>query len=433
MDEEDSMKCDKNFCQGAALLLIAITVLLAPGAGAQNQYKTLHRFKGGKDGEFMYAGLVFDQNGNLYGATTGGGAGGNGTVFKLTPQADGSWTKSVLYSFTSSGTDGANPYASLIFDQKGNLYGTTVYGGAQGSGAVFKLAPKADGSWTENVIYSFLGGKDGGNPSASLIFDQKGNLYGTTQDGGNGAPGNGTAFKLAPNADGSWTESVLHVFSGGEDGGNPTASLIVDPAGNLYGTTFYGGGGGSCPGGECGLVFELMPNADGTWTESVLYSFTGGTDGGNPETDLIFDPAGNMYGTTKWGGKCTFSDGCGVVFELTPNKDGSWMESVVNSFGGRDGFGPTAGLVFDAAGNLYGTTVLGGDRSLCNKSSGCGVVFKLTPNSNGKWTETVLHRFLARPGSLPYAGLVFDASGNLYGTTFGDIKSTLGSVFEVTR
>jgi uncharacterized repeat protein (TIGR03803 family) len=426
------MKCRKSlWFQGAALVLIAITMLLPPGAGAQNQYKTLHRFKGGTDGEFMYAGLVFDQKGNLYGATAGGGAGGNGTVFKLQPKADGSWTESILYNFTG-GTDGGAPYASLIFDQKGNLYGTTVFGGAQGSGAVFKLAPHADGSWTENVIYSFLGGKDGGNPSASLIFDQKGNLYGTTQDGGSGAAGNGTAFKLTRNADGSWSESVLYVFSGGEDGGNPTASLIVDPAGNLYGTTIYGGNNGdSCAVTECGVVFELMPNADGTWTESVLYSFTGGTDGGNPETDLIFDQAGNLYGTTKWGGKCAFSDGCGVVFELKRQTDGSWVESVLHRFSRRDGFVPTAGLIFDAAGSLYGTTVAGGDLSL-HGGSGCGVVFKLAPNSNGKWTETELHRFLDRPGDSPFAGLIFDGSGNLYGTTWGNGTSTFGSVFEVT-
>jgi uncharacterized repeat protein (TIGR03803 family) len=425
------MKCRKNlWFQGAALLLIAITVLLAPGAVAQSKYKTLHRFKGGADGEFMYAGLVFDQKGNLYGATTEGGAGGKGTVFKLAPNADGSWTESVLYSFRG-GTDGNTPYASLIFDQKGNLYGTTTDGGAQGNGAVFKLAPNTDGSWTESVIYSFLGGEDGRLPYASLIFDQKGNLYGTTGHGGTGD--NGTAFTLTPNADRSWTESVLYRFLGGKDGALPGASLIMDPAGNLYGTTIYGNGGnsGRCLSGECGVVFELTPNADGTWTESLLYRFRGGKDGGNPEAGLIFDEAGNLYGTTSdLGGNC--GTGCGVVFELTRQTDGSWVESVLHGFSGRDGDEPAASLIFDAAGNLYGTTVVGGDLSLCNGGGGCGVVFKLAPNSNGKWTETVLHRFLARPGSLPYAGLVFDASGNLYGTTFGDIRSTLGSVFEIT-
>jgi uncharacterized repeat protein (TIGR03803 family) len=406
--------------QGAALLLMAITVLLGPGAVAQSKYKTLYKFKDGKDGGFTYAGLIFDQKGNLYGITGLGGTGGNGTVFKLTPKADGSWAKSVLYNFTG-GTDGGAPYASLTFDQKGNLYGTTANGGAQGNGAVFKLAPNADGSWTESVIYSFLGGEDGRLPYASLIFDQEGNLYGTTGHGGTGD--NGTAFKLTPNANGSWTESVLYRFLGGKDGSLPGAGLIMDPVGNLYGATIYGNSGnsGRCLSGECGVVFELMPNADGTWTESVLCRFTGSKDGGNPWAGLISDQAGNLYSTAEVGG-CPDGN-CGVVFELTPNKDGTWIESVLNSFSGRDGIQPVAGLIFDPAGNLYGTTRGAG--------AGMGVVFKLAPNSKGVWSETVLHRFLDRPGAFPYAGLIFDASGNLYGTPFGG-NSTFGSVFEVT-
>ena len=267
MDEEESMKCNKSLCQGGALLFIAITLLLAPGAGAQSKYKTLRRFKGGP--KFVYAGLIFDQKGNLYGATVGGGAGGNGTVYKLTPKADGSWTESILYNFTG-GTDGVVPYASLIFDEKGNLYGTTTLGGAGGNGTVYRLTPKADGSWTESILYNFTGFTDGGNPYASLVFDQKGNLYGATAGGGAG--GSGTVYKLTPKADGSWTESVLYSFLGGEDGADPIARLIMDPAGNLYGTTIYGGGRGDCSAGECGVVFELMPNADGTWSESVLHS-----------------------------------------------------------------------------------------------------------------------------------------------------------------
>jgi uncharacterized repeat protein (TIGR03803 family) len=410
-----------SWFQGAVLLLIAITVLLAPGAVAQSKYKTLYRSKGGKDGESIYAGLIFDQKGNLYGATTVGGAGGVGTVFNLTSKANGSWTESVIYSFLGY-TDGSYPYASLIFDRQGNLYATAAVGGAQNIGAVFKLVPNAGGGWTESVIYSFLGGKDGSNPYASLIFDQRGNLYGTTGTGG--SLGSGTVFKLTPNADGSWDESVLYSFIGGEDGDRPLASLIMDAAGNLYGTTAFGGGAKNSCG--CGVVFELMPNADGTWTESVLYRFTGGRDGGNPDAGLIFDQAGNLYGTAEVGGKC-----CGVVFKLMRQTDGSWVESVLHGFSGPDGDEPAAGLIFDAAGNLYGTTVLGGDLSLCG-GNGCGVVFKLVPNSNGKWTETVLHRFLDRPGAFPYAGLIFDASGNLYGTTFGDGNSTLGSVFEIT-
>jgi uncharacterized repeat protein (TIGR03803 family) len=430
MDEEESMKCNKSLCQGAALLLIAITVLLAPGAGAQSKYKTLYKFKNGKDGSSVVAGLTFDQKGNLYGAARLGGAGGNGTVFKLTPKADGSWTESVLYSFCSLSkcADGAVPSASLIFDETGNLYGTAFLGGAHDFGAVFKLTPNADGSWTESVLHTFAGGTDGAYPYANLIFDRTGNLYGTTYGG---ADDLGTVFKLTPNSDGSWTESVIYNFTGGTDGAWPYASLIFDQTGNLYGATSEGGDRSSCVNDNCGVVFELMPNANGTWTESVLYRF-GGKHGEWPYGGLIFDQAGNLYGTTEFGGnlsQCLY--GCGVVFELTRQKDGSWAESVLYSFSGRDGRYPLAGLIFDAAGNLYGTTVLGGDHSLCGGSS-CGVVFKLVPNSNGKWIETVLHPFLDRPGVGPYAGLIFDASGNLYGTTVGDGTSTFGSVFEIT-
>jgi uncharacterized repeat protein (TIGR03803 family) len=411
MNEEESMKRRKNlWFQGAALLLVAITVVLAPGAGAQIKYKTLHRFKGIKGGTFVVAGLTFDQKGNLYGASQLGGASENGTVFKLTPKADGSWTESVLYNFTG-GTDGGAPSASLIFDQTGNLYGTASEGGVDEFGTVFKLTPHADGSWAHSVIHSFRGGTDGANPYASLIFDQTGNLYGTTSGGGDDL---GTVFKLTPNANGSWTESVLYRFKGGTGGANPFASLIFDQTGNLYGTTSEGRG----------VVFELMPNANGSWTESVLYRFRGGKHGQGPG-GLIFDQAGNLYGTAHFGGNCG-DPGCGVVYELTRQTGGSWVESVLYRFSdGRDGANPSASLIFDQTGNLYGTTSAGGAQNL-------GTVFKLTPNADGRWTETVLHRFFDRPGASPVGGLIFDASGNLYGTTNGDGITTFGSAFEVT-
>jgi uncharacterized repeat protein (TIGR03803 family) len=426
MYEEESMKCRKKiWFEGAALLLIAITLLLAPGAGAQSKYKTLHRFKDDAHGKFVYAGLIFDQIGNLYGTTILGGARGNGTVFKLAPNADGSWTKNVLYNF-SGREDGGSPYASLIFDQTGNLYGTTADGGTMSLGTVFKLTPNADGSWTETVIYSFLGREDGGSPLAGLILDSAGNLYGTTFYDGDFT----TAFELMPNADGSWTEKVLHVFQNGSDGSQSSAGLIFDQAGNLYGTTAYGGGSSSCNLNTCGVVFELTPNQDGTWTENLLYRFTGGKDGGNPFGGLIFDQAGNLYGTTEFGGNCG-AVGCGVVFKLTRQADGSWAESVPYSFSGRDGDHPLASLISDADGNLYGTTV-GARSGPCVAAYGCGVVFRLTPNSNGTWTESVLHRFSDHPGAHPDASLIFDASGNLYGTTAGDGTITFGSVFEIT-
>jgi uncharacterized repeat protein (TIGR03803 family) len=417
----------------AALMIIIAILMLAPGAGAASKYKTLYKFSGGKDGKYPQASLIFDQAGNLYGTTLEGGDQGSGTVFKLTPNADGSWRESVLYSFCSRTNcgDGKLPEASLIFDQAGNLYGTTFVGGAHGSGALFQLVPNADGSWRESVLYSFCSRTNCGDglwPHASLIFDQAGNLYSTTEQGG--AHNVGTVFKLTPNADGSWRESVLYSFcsrTNCRDGEVPVAGLIFDQAGNLYGTTFIGGADGS------GALFQLVPNADGSWRESVLYSFCSRAncgDGEVPVAGLIFDQAGNLYSTTEQGG----AENEGTVFKLAPTADGSWRESVLHTFCSRtcgDGAFPTYAMTFDHAGNLYGTTNYGGDLS-CNSGNGCGVVFKLVPNSNGGWKETVLHTFFDHPGAYPLAGVIFDPAGNLYSTSSGDGSTTFGSVFEIT-
>jgi uncharacterized repeat protein (TIGR03803 family) len=234
MDEEKSMKCNQSFCQGAALLLIAITVLLAPGAMAQSKYKTLYKFTGGADGRWPAAGLIRDELGNLYGTTLGGGAHSQGTAFELTPNSDGSWAESVLYSFCSPPTcdDGAGPEAGLTFYAGGNLYGTTIGGGYCDLGTVYQLTP-SNGGWAESVLYSFCG-SDGSGPTAGVIFDSGGNLYGTTLD---------IAYELTP-ANGGWTESVLHTFCSlphCEDGEGARSGLIFDPGGNLYGTTPFGG------------------------------------------------------------------------------------------------------------------------------------------------------------------------------------------------
>jgi uncharacterized repeat protein (TIGR03803 family) len=418
---------------GAVMLVVIIVMpVLTPSAWAQSKYKTLYKFTGGKDGENPDARLIFDQAGNLYGTTDRGGAHGLGTVFQLVPNADGRWRESVLYSFCSHTNcgDGAQPAAGVVFDLAGNLYGTTSFGGgAHGGGTVFKLAPNADGSWRESVLYSFCprNCRDGAFPFASLIFDRAGNLYGTTYQGG--AHGSGTLFQLVPNADGSWRESVLHSFCSRTncgDGAFPPASLIFDQAGNLYGTTWRGGAL------DQGTVFKLTRNADGSWRESVLHSFCSRTncgDGTGPEAGLVFDPAGNLYGTTSSGGALDQ----GTVFKLTPSADGNWRESVLHSFCSRtncgDGAQPVADLVLDPAGNLYGTTFAGGDQG-CYQGGGCGVVFKLTPNSNGGWKEAVLHTFADHPGASPFAGLILDRAGNLYGTSSG--FTTFGSVFEIT-
>jgi uncharacterized repeat protein (TIGR03803 family) len=331
------------------------------------------------------------------------------------PDAAGAYN--ILHLFTWA----KNPSGNLTFDAAGNLYGTTQNGGSRffceaGCGTVWKLARTPKGTFNVSILHIFTF-TDGWQPFAGMIFDAAGNLYGTTAGGGATVTeachdSCGVVFKLAPNPDGTWTESVLHSFTG-TDGDLPDAGLIFDAAGNLYGTTFEGGADRS------GVVFKLAPNPDGTWTESVLYSFTGGVDGGYPAAGLTLDPAGNLYGTTFEGG----ADRSGVVFKLAPNPDGTWTESVLYSFtGGADGAYPR-GLIFDAAGNLYGTTEYGG-------AYGDGVVFKLSPRSSG-WSETVLHSFLGF-GQQPFAPVIFDPAGNLYGTTqWGN--GNYGLVFEITR
>jgi uncharacterized repeat protein (TIGR03803 family) len=400
------------------------------------------------DGEYPFAGLVFDQKGNLYGTTAWGGTSnpegcydyyvyGCGAVFKLTPGGN----ETVLYSFCGKAncTDGANPYAGLVFDQKGNLYGTTLFGGAHGSGVVFKLSPEGK----ETVLHSFCAYPnctDGGYPHAGLIIDTNGNLYGTA--GGGGANGQGVVFKLTPKG----KETVLYSFcakSNCNDGANPDAGLVQDQIGNLYGTTFNGGAYDQCSYGPgCGVIFKLSPEGK----ETVLHSFCAQTncvDGANPSAGLVFDQKGELYGTTSQGGVsngCPGYTGCGVVFELTTKG----KETVLYSFCARDncldGAGPYAGVVLDPKGNLYGTTQGGGGiESIGNNGggiapkgySGGGVVFKVT----AKGKETVLRTFCEKnctDGEYPDAGLVLDKKGNLYGTTFGGGANAQGVVFKLT-
>ena len=411
----------------AILALIAVTLMLNGSVWAQSTYKTLHVFKGGEDGAFPQASLVFDSTGSLYGTTAEGGGSCTpgwacGVVFKLTPDLNGDWKESLLYTFTGD-VDGSVPIAPLIFDAGGNLYGTTEYGGCPGwnsCGTVFQLVPNANGSWTQTVLYAFGGGAGGHLPTGGLVFDKAGNLYGTTWYGGVPA-GCGTVFELAPNPGGGWTESVIHAFTGcvnGNDGVAPRGELILDSAGNLYGITTFGGAGASAS----GTVFELVSNADGSWTEKMLHSFTGGRDGAYPFSGLIWDASESLYGTAEEGG----AYGNGTLFKLAPTSNGSWTFQVLHQFtGGKDGANPFARLIFDAAGNLYGATSGGG-------AHGYGVVFKLTQTSSGGWKETVLHAFQDTPGADPYSGLILDALGNLYGITAGDSSKTSGSVFKIT-
>jgi uncharacterized repeat protein (TIGR03803 family) len=312
----------------------------------------------------------------------------------------------VLHNFNNNGTDGASPQAGLIVDAAGNLYGTTNNGGTYTYGTVFELTPAAGGSYTEKILHNFTNGADGGNPQSGLILDGAGNLYGTTYVGG--AYCCGTVFELTPAGGGTWNEKVLYSFGSGYTA-YPTSGLIFDGAGNLYGTTLQGGPA------QGGSVFELSPAGGGNWTERDLHDFGSLSSGLFPYGGVVFDGAGNLYGTTSTGGA---SSG-GTVFELTA---GNWTYQVVHNFGtGSDGSTPYAGLVL-SGGNLYGTTSGGG-------SSG-GTVFELTPAGGGNWTYQVVHNFgTGSDGSTPYAGLIADSSGNLYGTTLSGGTYGGGTVF----
>ena len=413
---------------GLMLILLGVGAAVPTDAAAQT-LTTLYAFPGPlSDGAELRGGLMADAAGNLYGTTYGGGSGnGYGTIFKLTPTG----TEIVLHRFT--GDDGAGPAAALIADAAGNLYGTTAYGGPF-YGTVFKLTLNPDGSYTHSVLHHFAGYPSDGASPKDLVADAAGNLYGITTAGGGNACGVddtfgcGTVFKLTPNPDGTYSESVLYNFTGGSDGQYPFGGLIADAAGNLYGTTFYGGGSG-CDGSGCGTVFELKLNPDGTYTERMLHSFIGDRDGAGPAAGLLTDAVGNLYGTTsEGGGSHACLTGCGTVFTLTPNLDGTYSESVLHRFSANDGQAPYAGLIADAAGNLYGTTYTGGPiGSVC---AWCGTVFRLTPTG----TLSVLHNFTGYPsdGANPATGLIADAAGNLYGTTSQGGNNNYGTVFKLT-
>ncbi len=421
--------------QSVVLALLVVGLLLS-AAEAQTE-SVLYSFCAQShctDGDGLFVGLTFDQKGNLYGTTYGGGANdecgennaeGCGIIFKLTPKGK----ETVLYSFCAQKgcADGANPRAGLVLDQKENLYGTTVGGGVHGQGVAFKLTPEGK----ETVLHSFCAHTDctdGYGPYAGLVLDQKGDLYGTTQYGG--AHGGGVVFKLTP--EGKYT--VLYSFCAHgypcSEGAQPVAGLVFDQKGNLYGTTLLGGGVTaycSDVGYGCGVVFELTPEGK----ETVLYSFCPQypdcPDGTSPYAGVVFDQKGNLYGTAAHGG----ANGDGVVFKLTPKGKETVLYSFCSQTGCTDGSGPHAGVVFDQRGNLYGTTVDGGTAT-CDYYSGCGVVFKLTP----KGTETALYSFCPQTdctdGAYPDAGLVFDQKGNLYGTTWGGGAYNEGVVFKLT-
>jgi uncharacterized repeat protein (TIGR03803 family) len=392
-------------------VLILLVTIATYAFGEENILYSFCALPGCSDGSYPEAGVILDKAGNLYGTTNAGGSGA-GTVFMLTAS---SGKLSSIYTFMG-GDDGLGPN-SLAFDNKGNLYGTTEYGGGAGDcsnggcGTIFELI-LVNGSWTKNVLYRFAGGTDGSIPQAGVILDPHGNLYGTTWKGGTG--GYGTVFELQHSESG-WTEILLHTF-GGNDGSAPISGLIRDRSGNLYGTTSQGGVA------NVGTVFRLSHNKEG-WKETVLHSFTGSSgDGAVPYAgSLAFDTAGNLYGTTSAGG----SVNSGTVFELMRPKSRVATESILYSFlGGSSGSAPYTGVIIDSAGTLYGTTSIGG-------KGGDGTVFSLK-NVSGQWTESVLYSFDGPDGSEPIGNLIFGIAGELYGTAGEYGAHGAGELYEIT-
>ncbi len=396
-------------------LLAAITVMfvLAVGGMAQAQtFSNLHSFTNGPDGNGPFAGPTMDRAGNVYGVVIYGGA-GHGVAYKLTKQGGG-WLFDILHSFTGN-PDGDSPFAAVTIGPDGNVYGTTIFGGGgcapNGCGTVFKLTPppricgRSNCPWTETVIYKFADSSAGLSlPYGGVTFDAQGNLYGTTYNGGSGHCGNvgcGTVYKLTPSG-GTWTASVIYNFTGGADGAFPMATMTIDASGNLYGTTY----GGS--------VFELV-RSQGGWTENTLYTFQNGPDGGEPQAGVIFDSAGNLYGDTTMlnGGPAG-----GVVYKLT-RSGSSWTYTVLYTYSNLSGL--YGNVALDAAGNIYGVAQTGGIYQ-------GGSVFKLT-NSGGTWSLTDLHDF--QGDGWPEGDVIFDSSGNLYGTAFGGGVYGWGSVWEI--
>jgi uncharacterized repeat protein (TIGR03803 family) len=399
-----------------ALGLAAITLLLT-SAPLVAQESILYNFGSiPNDGNEPFAGLVFNAAGDLFGTTEAGGSLSGGTVFELSHGVGNIWTEKVLHNFGlfNSGGDGAYPLGTPIFDSSGNLYGTTSYGGTNKFGTVFELSPEPNGVWKEKLLHSFGRGDDGGLLYGSVVFDMFGNIFGTAA--ANGAYGGGSVYELVPDANGKWTEKVLHNFRNqGPDGNQPECGLTIDSSGNLYGTTIAGGPFGG------GTVFELTLGNNVEWVETIVHGFGNGTDGDEPAESVTLDPAGNLYGATVSGGSLNL----GMAFELV-HSSGDWTEVNLHNFGGvDDGRTVYTTLVRASDGALYGTTNLGGTHNY-------GTLFQLVQQEDGSWAETVLHDFNndGVDGYYPNGGVILDAAGNLYGTTGAGGLYGFGTVFK---
>ncbi len=426
----------RNRIAAAAAICLIGTLPAAHAAG--DAETVLHTFTGHADGAVAFSGVTVDKHGNMFGTTNKGGSStacgddGCGTVFEMIRNGGG-WTFQSIYAFQLS--DGAEPWSAPIADAHGNLFGT-AQGGGTGCGVVYELSPASGGQWSEKVLHEFdpqTRESDGCMPYSSLTFGPDGNLYGTTLAGGGGGSafgstclyGCGTVFELSKRHDGTWKEKVLHAFPLADattNGATLLYGVTFDSKGNLWGTTRFGGsstencGGGAA--GGCGILFRLSPAGDGTWNETSVYDFLDSTTGTVPASGLVVDGADNLYGTVST------SPGYGAVFQMTPQEDGSVVESFLHVFPFcerqcRDGLFPGGGLVFDAQGSLYGTTVTGGGKGTLCHPVGCGTLFKLTPDGEGGWSETILHRFTG--GSDGYEPdperLAVDSKGDILGTS----------------
>jgi uncharacterized repeat protein (TIGR03803 family) len=428
-----------QFLWAGLLVVCAAVLFFADSAPALAQSEWIvHSFRTVAQGLYPMGTLVADSAGNLYGTTQEGGTSKNwGVVYELVrpvpPKT--AWTETVLYSFTG-GVDGSEPLAGLIFDKAGNLYGTTSKGGDAGAGTVFELAAPAvpGGAWTESVLHSFqpVSG-DGEYPETGLSWDHSGNLVGVTTAGGVKGTSScgvncGTVFQLSPPATpgGAWTETIIHNFKYGQ-GVTPRGTPAVAANGTLYGTTYWGGLYGE------GVFYRLTPPATpgGAWTYRVLHAFTGGFDGQAPRGALTLRGKGVLYGTSGGGGAYAG----GMVFQFVPPTvpGGAWTENVLCSFGSAtgDGEGPTANVIFDSAGNMYGITVVGG-------TANGGTVFRCAPPASpgGDWTETILHSFHdgnLNDGATPSGGLILGKNGVLFGVTQSGGTNGEGTVYGVTK
>jgi uncharacterized repeat protein (TIGR03803 family) len=423
-------------------VLIGLLIMVASTMQAAPAFTVLYSFPYGAphNGFSPWSSVVTGPGGVLYGTTLSGGPADGGGVYELTPPASPglAWSEA-FYGFPTAAA-GYEVIAGVLLGPHGDLYGTTLSGGACASGNVFELKPPAapGGRWTLEELFSFCPQSNSAapsNPYGTLIFGPGGVLYGTSAYGG--TANNGTVFSLTPPAEpgGAWTEAVLYSFQSGSDGSSPLAAVVMGSGGVLYGTTVAGGTGTCDTSVGCGTVYSLAPpgSPGGSWTETVIYSFQSGSDGASPTDSLVIAPDGALYGTTEAGGgigRCgNFPSNCGTVFSLTPpaSPGGSWTEEVLFRFSDTDGGNPNAGVIVDDRGILYGTTMSGG-------SANAGTVFSLKPPSaaGGAWTETLLHSFTGTDGVQPEAGLTFGGPGILYGAaTYGGVDNA-GTVFSVT-